>query len=367
MKNILIYNDHWLVGGAESLWVNILQNINKENLSFRILVTQKESNTFDKILEDNNIPIDKILEKKIKNPILRTRTTLKKFKKIIKNYNPDILHLNSSNASCFKLACYAKKAGIKNVIVHSHNTNIEHDRFHIKRFAHNHWKKKYIKYVDYKFGCSTESLEFMFNSKDGIIVKNGVNLKLFHYDESFRNEIRKKYNISEKNTLLGHVGRFSRQKNHAGLIKIFYEYQKNNPNSTLMLIGEGELEGEIIKMCSDLKIEDKVIFAGISNEIYKYLSAFDIFLLPSLHEGLPVSAIEAQAVGLPSILSDKISPEVKITNNCCLNSLDDIDLWCKTIDVYRNIKHQNTEKEIKDSGFDISQTAIMLESFYNKI
>lgn len=367
MKNIVIFNEHWLSGGVESLFMNLISNITDNDLKITILVTQKESDVYDSFLAQANIKLISIFDKPIANPIIRTLKNSRGFKKKIKELNPDILHINSCNAYCLKLAYFAKKLGIKNVIVHSHNTEIEHDKLGIKEFAHRYWIKRFVKYPDYFFGCSTESLEFMYHSTDGHLVKNGVNLDRFKFDTKSREEIRKKHDILDEEIVLGHVGRFSNQKNHKFLIDIFDSYLKVNWKAKLLLVGEGELEEEIKDYVKEYHLDDKVIFVGKTSEVEKYYSAFDIFLLPSFHEGLPVVAIEAQASNLPTILSDKISKETKVNDDVSFISIDDAKLWVNEIEKYHNYKRVFDQEKLKSAGFDIVDSAKKLEDFYKNI
>ena len=366
MINIVVFNDHWCSGGVESLWTNLLKNIDDSNLSFTILATQKETDIYDKLLKEKNIKLVTILDHVINNPIIRTKKNIKGFKNKIKELNPDILHINSCNASGLKLAHIAKKCGIKHVIVHSHNTLIETDKLKLKLLAHKIWQRKYLSAPDAYFGCSTESLEFMFNTKKGYLLKNGVDLSKFKFKEEYRNEIRGKFNLRPDDFVIGHVGRFCNQKNHRFLIDVFKKYLETN-KGYLMLIGEGELKEEIEKYVDSLGINDNVIFVGTTSEVYKYYSAFDLFVLPSLHEGLPVVAIEAQATGLPVIMADTITQEAKITTNVSYLSLLDIDLWVSQINQYKNIERKDTKEEITKSCFDIKASASNLIKFYQNM
>lgn len=366
MKHVVIFNDHWCSGGVESLWTNLIKNITTDEFYFTILATQKETDIYDDILNEHNVNIITILDKVISNPIIRTKKNIKGFKNKIKELNPDILHINSCNASGLKLAHIAKKCGIKHVIVHSHNTLIEADKLKLKLLAHKIWQRKYLSAPDAYFGCSTESLAFMFNTKKGYLLKNGVDLSKFKFEEEYRNEIRGKFNLRPDDYVIGHVGRFCNQKNHKFLIDIFNNYLKTN-NGYLMLVGEGELREEIEEYANSLGIKNHIIFAGTTSEVYKYYSAFDLFVLPSLHEGLPVVAIEAQATGLPVIMADTITQEAKITTNVSYLPLSDMDLWVSRINQYKNIERKDTKEEITASGFDIKDSANKLIKFYQNM
>lgn len=367
MKKIVIFNDHWCSGGVESLWTNFINEMgNSDELRFTILASQKETDIYDKMLIKNNVKIVTVLDRIYKNPIIRTIKNSFGLKKKLKELNPDILHINSCNASALKYACMAKKLGIKVVIVHSHNTMIENDRFHLKLRAHLFWRKKYIKYPDYRFACSTEAAKFMFGSTDNIyLMKNAVDLSKFDYNEEYRQEIRKKYNLKDE-ILIGHVGRFSAQKNHMRLLDIFLEINKLNSNTRLMCLGEGELKEEFMLKAKAFGIEKYIIDAGVRPDAYKYYQAFDAFVLPSLHEGLPFVGIEAQAAGLPLVLSNTITKETKILDSTIFMDLNESNvLWAgQVLKLVNETPRQSKRQEIISSGFDLSYEAIRLKNFY---
>jgi len=205
----------------------------------------------------------------------------------------------------------------------------------------------------------------MFNSNDGIILKNGVDLDKFKYNEDYKKEIRDKYNISYDSFVIGNVGRFSHQKNHKFILDIFNNY--NDDNKVLLLVGEGELENKTKKYAKKLGILDKVIFAGTTDEAYKYYSAFDVFVLPSIYEGLPVVAVEAQATGLPTLISDNVTKEAKLIDYTTYLSITDPTSWVKELTKAKENKRINYNKTIKEKGFDIIDSSIKLLNFYNNI
>ena len=169
--------------------------------------------------------------------------------------------------------------------------------------------------------CSEYAARWMYGDKavDSGKIKvfpNGVDTEKFSYDQGFRNEIRREFNI-ENNTVIGHIGRFNTQKNHKFLIDIFSEYHKIDKNAYLLCVGGGELMDEIKEYANKCGVADRVIFAGYRNaDVQKFYSAFDIFVLPSLYEGLPVVAVEACAAGLPVLMSEHVTKEALITDRC---------------------------------------------------
>lgn len=365
MKRIVIFNDHWCSGGVESLWTNLIAHMPKNDFEFIILATQKETDIYDSFLNEKGVKLISIFNRVISNPVIRTQKNISGFKKKIAELKPDILHINSVNASGLRLAYIAKKLGINKIIVHSHISNISNDKFKLKRLAHKYWKKKYQSAADYHFGCSKESLEFMFNSNDGIILKNGVDLDKFKYNEDYKKEIRDKYNISYDSFVIGNVGRFSYQKNHKFILDIFNIY--NNDKAVLFFVGEGELENKTKKYAKKLGILDRVIFAGTTDEAYKYYSAFDAFVLPSIYEGLPVVAVEAQATGLPVLISENVTKEAKLIDSTIYLPINDPRMWANEVEKARAYKRTVDNDSLKKQGFDIIDSSNKLLDFYKNI
>lgn len=368
MKHIVIYNGHWCSGGAERLITNLIETMNKVDLKFTILATQKETDIFDEILKKNNVNFLTVLDEPVSNPILRTIRNGRKLKKILSNLKPDVFHINCSNASGLKYAKLAKKLKIPKVIVHSHNAKIEKDALGLKTRMHNHWKRKYSKYPDVYIACSNLAFEFMYSKKYNpkkIILKNGVNTSKLHYNKEIRNEIREKYNIKENTILLGHIGRYVEQKNHKFLIDILKELKSRNTNFKLMMLGEGYLKTEVFAYAEEQGVLTDIIDVGVQKDVYQFYQAFDYFLLPSLHEGLPVVGIEAQAAGLPCGFADTIDQDVKLLDTSKLLPITNVSDWVDFI-LNSNSERVDVSSKIVAAGFDIKTSANLLEEIYRR-
>ena len=223
--------------------------------------------------------------------------------------------------------------------------------------------------ADYTFACSDLAGEWMFgknslNKKNYKLIKNGVDTEKFKFNKDIREEVRTRYNLKEE-FVIGEVARFNTQKNHEFLIDIFYELYKLDKNAVLMLVGDGEKRSKIENKVADLKLQNNVIFTGVCPDIHKILSAFDVFVMPSFNEGLPVSLIEAQTAGLPVVASDTITEEVKITPLVEFLSLNtSAEVWAKKIMAYKNSERKDYIEEIRVRGYDICYTTEWLTEFY---
>ncbi len=285
-------------------------------------------------------------------------------KRIIKQGNYQIIHVHGCSATMAVEMIAAKLAGIKVRIAHSHNTKCDHIK--IDKFL----RPIFNLFCNVAFACGKEAGEWLFPRKSFSVISNGIDLEKYQYNENIRREMRNKYSL-EKNFVVGHVGRFSIQKNHDKLIDIFEKISKQYDNAKLVLIGEGELRNKIETRVKQNKLD--VLFVGVSDEVEKWLQAIDIIIFPSLFEGLPLVLIEAQAAGIPCVLSDTISPDVKITDLVEFVNLDaPLNCWLDSVsknrEAFNRGEYSNIIKEqIRDAHFDIKFNCRDLGDKYEKL
>ena len=236
----------------------------------------------------------------------------------------------------------------------------------------NMFKPLLKKYATDYFACSKLAGEWLFgkeNVENGKvkIIHNAVDYQKFKMNEEVRNSIRKELNIEDK-LVIGHVGRFTNQKNHTFLIDIFNEIHKKNSNSVLMLVGIGEKEDEIKEKVKKLEIEQNVLFMGFQDNVNELMWAMDVFLMPSLYEGLPVVGVEAQATGMPCFMSkDVVTDEVKITEGVKFISLNETaEKWAEEI-LNSDLERKDTRDDLKKAGYFIDDMAGELADFYKKV
>ena len=264
----------------------------------------------------------------------------------------------------------AKKHGLVSII-HSHSTS---NGKGFKGFL-----KSVLEYplrfqADYLFACSSEAGEWLYGRKathknNYFIFPNAIDLRHFTYSEITRNEIRSRLSLDNK-FVVGHVGGFETPKNHSFLLSIFAEILKINSNSCLLLVGDGTLEQEIKKKCFQLNISDKVVFAGLQEDVAQFLFAMDVFVFPSLWEGLPVSVVEAQASGLPCFISSTITRDVYLTNLIASKALSESpSIWAEDICKEITCKRDRCDFEKTDEYylFDVSAASQRLLNFYLSI
>lgn len=276
-------------------------------------------------------------------------------------------HFNQIDSIVFPIA---RKAGVKKCISHSHNTKLSDNRLKSIRNRVMCWNIGWN--ADVLAACSEKAGEALFgkrfkNSKKKLIIRNGVNIERFRFDIDKRNEIRSSLNIEDDVILLGHVGSFKIQKNQTYLINIIENLIKTNKNYKLVFVGDGETKKNIEEEVKNKGLCDYVIFAGVRSDVDKILSAIDIFVLPSLYEGLPVIGIEAQAAGLQCLFADTITKEVDLTGQTFLELKDDCIEWVNAIISAQHTHHMEYADEISNRGYNIIIESKKLKEKYKAL
>lgn len=284
-------------------------------------------------------------------------------KEVLSQY--DIIHLHTSSWRGFLIEKIAMEMGMQKVIVHSHSTGIDVTNS-VERLAqykeHSNYRNLFSKkYATDYCACCYKAANWLFGDnipKSEIkILPNAIDVKKFLFNEKIRKEIRGKLQISDK-YVVGHVGRYSYTKNQLFLIELISQLKRKIPNIMLICIGEGENKPILEKAISDYKLENYVMLIDWVENINDYLQAFDLFCLPSLFEGLPISVIEAQAIGLPCIVSDYVTDEIAITSLVCRLSLNH-EKWVNAIK--KRSGGENTrrsyDKELIEKGYNVKESA----------
>lgn len=252
---------------------------------------------------------------------------------------------------------YAKKHGIPVRIAHSHNSSQAKDwKYPLKLF----YKRNIPKHATNLFACSNIAGSWMFGKKVFRVLNNAIDVTSFTFDPQARKTAREELGIPGDVLVLGHVGRFTAVKNHSFLLRVFAGLSQN---TRLLLVGDGELHMEAEKQAEQLGIGNRVLFTGVRSDVNRLLQAMDVFAFPSLYEGLPLAVVEAQAAGLPCLISDKVPIACKVTNLVKQLPLEE-DVWRKAVMEAVTLPRENTYQQICDAGFDIHKNAAWLQNFY---
>jgi glycosyltransferase involved in cell wall biosynthesis len=263
------------------------------------------------------------------------------------------------------------KAGVPCRIVHSHNAG-DTSSSKIKKAAFEALKPQLEKNATLLLACSQKAAGYMFTDKtvrEGKvqIIKNGIQVERFRYNPQVREQVRQELDLADR-FVVGHVGRFNKQKNHAFLLKVFEKIHEKEPASVLLLFGKGDLEPEIRALTEELGLTSCVRFMGEVADIERMYQAMDVFVMPSFHEGLPVSCVEIQAAGVPCVLSDTITEEIKIADSMRFLSLSDsTEAWAEAALDQKGNRDTDGYENVIRSGYAIRDVADGMLAIYKAL
>ncbi len=348
------------MGGIENFVMNLYRLADRTKIQFDFLYFTKEKTDFD----------DEILSMggRIFSVCARHESFRRHNKELKALFacHPEwkTVHIHNSHAMCITDAKIAAAAG-RCVAVHSHNSFAAHGLLHrfFRLFLH--------RYTHRFFACSDLAATWMFskstNQKGAVeLIKNGIPLKKFAPDRDARARVRLELGIAEDALVLGHVGRLTEAKNHSFLLDIFHDTLKCIPDARLLIVGGGELEADIRKKADLLGLTDRVIFTGNSTRPHEMLQAMDIFVFPSIYEGFPLTLVEAQANGLPCLVSTAVTAQSLLTPSALHIPLtSSVKPWVDAIlELSRNIQKRDNFDILQKAGYDTQTTADKLFAFY---
>lgn len=353
-------------GGIETLLMNLYRHIDTEQIQFDFMLHRPQKGVYeDEILSRGG----KIYRTPPFNPFKMNAFKNSVEKILIEHSEYKVFHCHSE-LNLWPLK-YAAKLGVPVRIAHAHNAKSSVDLKYFFMLYEKMFRKRYCTDM---FMCSDPAGEWYFGKKavaEGKVkfINGIIDTDKFKYDETVRREVRQELNVGDK-TVIGHVGRFMKQKNHMFLLEIFCEIHKMNPNTVLVLCGNGILEDKIKAKANELGIGKDIIYTGAKNGVNvntgRLYQAFDLYLFPSLWEGLPLTGIEAQTSGLPIVMSDVIAKQTVVTDNVVQLPLSkSSEEWAKTcLDILSTFERKDCKKQVVDAGFDVINTAEFLQNFY---
>ena len=360
MKRILHVIAGMNSGGMETMIMNYYRNIDRSKIQFDFLIYTEGKAFYEDEINKLGGKIFKVTSRR-KNPL----KNYKEIKEFFKNNKYEIAHFHQGPTYYYPLKM-AKNYGVEKRIIHNHGINRMYKK--VLKYPLELWLKPRIcgLATDY-IACSDNVLDHLFtkkiiNEKNYIIINNAIDVEKFKFNNYSRNKIRNDLKIKENEILALHIGTFTTPKNHLFLIDVFENQLKENTNLKLALVGEGPLRKNVEDYIKEKKIENKVIFLGRRENVNEILSAADYMIFPSLYEGLPLTIVEAQANGLPILMSDTITEKVIQTDLVKSLGLDRIETW--------RILNRNLDESIKynkklaDSIFSILNEGKKLEKLY---
>lgn len=362
MKPVRVLNLFTIMnrGGAETMVMNYYRKINRERVQFDFLVHREEEGAYEKEIKELGGRIYRMPPMYPQNFSLYKKEIRKFFQE-----HPEyqIIHSHMSELGYFALK-EAAYQGIPVRICHAHNAPYGFD---MKMIMRHYFKRKMMPYLTHMFMCGKESGDWLFgkeNEQKFIQLNNAIDTKQFLYNKEIESEVRKELRLGDR-FVVGHVGRFNKQKNHKFLLEIFGEIAKRKDDAVLILVGDGELNNKIKTYAKKLGIIEKIKFLGVREDVNRIIQCFDAFLFPSLFEGLGIVLIEAQAAGIPCFTSaNVVAKEAKITSLFHYIALErTAKEWGGYLLDHLEQK-KNMKNEIIKAGYDLESNINWLEEFY---
>ena len=352
------------IGGAETLIMNIYRKIDKSKIQFDFLVFSKDKGFFDDEI--------KLLGGKIYH--LDSFGTLGpyKFKKGLMNFfkkeKIDCIHSHMDWQGGF-IAEAAAKAGVERIIVHSHAVSGMYAGSIIKKIVMNRGKKLIRKYATDRLACSKDAGRDLFFEDKFEVLNNAINIQKFlNIDENKVREFKNQFGVKQEDFVKGHVGSFSENKNQEFLVEILDKIRDKRQNAKLLFIGRGnEYQKKVKKIVEQKQLDQSVIFAGVQTDIADLLQLMDVFVFPSITEGFGISIIEAQAAGVPCVISDTIPESVDMGLGLVnRESLDNADNWVSHILEHKQkiVDEECIKEKIQYNGFNLENLVVNIEQFY---
>lgn len=359
MKKILIITSGLTAGGVESLLLNIIDEADKNQYKFDILIPKESLDNWEYKFKKYGCNVLRIPRVKNQGYLKAIRA----YKKIITVGEYDIVHSQTGFAGVLPMIAGTITKKCK-LICHSHFDNYQYPKI-TKIFA-----RILLRFLPCKkLACSYGAGYELYGRRGKFdFVKNGIDSRKFAYNPQLRQEIRAEWGIGKNDFVLGTVGRMQYQKNHEFLVRIFKEVQKRDNNSKLVLIGDGELREDIKKQVEGFGLSDSVMFLGNRNDVYRLLNGMDIFIMPTRFEGLSLALLEVQCAGLPCLTTNVVPKEAKVTEAFHFLSLDlPAEEWADVALKYQNHDRTDGSDAIRASGFDKVTAAETWLAVYDKL
>lgn len=345
-------------GGMETMTMNFYRNIDRSRVQFDFLLHRDGEGDYEAEARSLGARVFRVPRQ---NPL--SRNYWHALNHFFARHPYKIVHAQLDCMSALPLAI-ARRHGALVRIAHSHNSRQDRDyKYPLKLVC-----KRFIRReATDLFACGVAAGRWMFGTDDFTVVHNAIDVDAYTFDENRRERVREALGIAPSAPVIGHVGRFSPVKNHRFILDVFVETLKLRPDAVFVLVGDGELRAEAEHRAEVLGISSNVQFLGVRSDVADLMQAMDVFLLPSLYEGLPLVLVEAQASGLPCVISNSIPVDCDLKgSNITRLSLDTpVVEWAAIVaGASEEDRRRDGAKIVRRAGFDVRETADWLESFY---
>lgn len=366
---ICCFCERWESGGIESFLNNVIQHLTTGKIQVDIVAAQLCKSIFTEPLQRKGVRFFELSGSQ-----RALHQNYKIFTALLQEEQYNVVYLNIFHGLSLYYAKLAAQAGVPVRIAHSHNTALRQSLTKLyKLLIHRMAKYLFSDFTTEFWACSTQAAEFLFSKRtlkqQGFqLIPNGIDTERFRFQEDVRTAVRNDLGLSGK-FVIGNVGRLCCQKNQLFLLEVFAEISKRRPNSRLLLIGEGDDLAMLQERTKQLKLENAVIFYGAASHVERLLWAMDVFIFPSLFEGLGIAAVEAQASGLIAFCSKYVPMEAAVTPLFHTLDLEDGPAeWGQTLLKWKGlpVERQNYAKEVCSSGFDIKNVARKIEAYWTR-
>ncbi|OUO46568.1 hypothetical protein B5F79_06500 [Olsenella sp. An285] len=366
---VLLFVDRMRVGGIQTLLVELIDQFLAAGQPCELLLLD-DGEHYD--LEDEvraRIPVHKLEGVWVRKPqdFVRYSHAVQRF--FAEHHDYSAVHLNSGPKN-YSILRFAKRYGIPVRIAHAHNTGFQTSSS-AERLLGTCLKAPLRHYANTYLACSDRAGDWLFGRrrmKNGsvTVLPNGIPLREFAFGQEARCQVRTEWQVGDTTLVVGHVGRFTAQKNHGFLLDIFAELHREQPDSILVLAGIGELQQAARQKAEELGLAEAVRFLDFRSDVACLLQGMDVFVMPSLYEGFPVTAVEAQATGLPCVFSDTITREAKILNAVEYLPLDaPLQQWTDAIlRLVGTTQRDACYQELARKGYDVKTMAERLLHIY---
>lgn len=354
MKRVLQIVGSLGYGGVIAVVMNYYRHIKREQIQFDFITFSPEPERYENEIEQLGGRIFR-LPSRARRPLAYMRALYR----VIRDNNYQLVHTHQSSASMVMDGMIARLCGAV-VIGHSHNPrcNVLWQHYLFRPFVNVFFK--------HRLACSVEAGKWVFGDSEVTILNNAIDAGRFRFNEAVRNSIRKELGLTDE-LLVGFVGRLHPQKNPYRMLEIFAEVWKKQRNAHLLIVGDGGEREGMIQLCKELNILPNVHFVGQVTNVHEMMMAMDVFLFPSVFEGLGVVVIEAQATDLPCVVSENV-PAPDLTGKLCVCRLEEEnEVWANAILKQVSSKRGDTSFQIREGRYDIVQEAACLEDYYNSL
>ena len=360
MKRILFISHHLNRAGTEAFMMSVCRGIDHSRFQVDFLIYDQAETDYIQEVESTGSKVWRVPSRR-ESPWGWYRSLKRFFREHAREY--EAIHYCGNGLTAIAPIVFAYIYNVPIRIAHAHSSSSSglHNRLL-------HFLQRGIvrRLTTHHFACSSSAAKWFFGNSPAVVVKNGIDTARFAYKPQVRDEARERFAIQPPTKVIGHVGRFCEEKNHAFLLEVFAEYLRTQPDTLLLLVGVGPLMDDVRQRAVALQISDKVRFLGECRNVDELVQAFDLFLMPSTFEGQPFVLIEAQCAGLPCLVSDVVSNDICLTENIAKLSLEQAPaIWAdKITSMLDSFCRTDGRKAIEDKGYSVAETITYLEQVY---